>query len=99
MNLYDAKNQSLVWRGIGQDTLSNKGDKNQQLIVKGVAKNYLDYALVEAIHKIAVSLGLQTIAEYVESEEIARKLIQIGIPTGQGFYLSPPRSWETLFES
>jgi EAL domain-containing protein (putative c-di-GMP-specific phosphodiesterase class I) len=46
-----------------------------------------------------VALGLQTIAEYVESEEIARKLTQIGIVTGQGFYLSPPKSWETLFEA
>jgi diguanylate cyclase (GGDEF)-like protein len=74
------------------------GIKIDGLFVKGIAKSYLDYALVESIHKIGVSLGLQTIAEYVESEEIARKLIQIGVPTGQGFYLSPPRSWETLFE-
>jgi EAL domain-containing protein (putative c-di-GMP-specific phosphodiesterase class I) len=54
---------------------------------------------VESIHKIAVSLGLQTIAEYVESEEIARKLVQIGVTTGQGFYLSPPKTWEALFDA
>ena len=74
------------------------GIKIDGLFVKGVAKNYLDYALVESIHKIGTSLGLQTIAEYVESEDIARKLVQIGITLGQGFHLSPPRSWETLFE-
>jgi diguanylate cyclase (GGDEF)-like protein len=74
------------------------GIKIDGLFVKGIAKNYLDYALVESIHKIATSLGLQTIAEYVETEEIARKLSQIGIVMGQGFYLSPPRTWETLFE-
>jgi EAL domain-containing protein (putative c-di-GMP-specific phosphodiesterase class I) len=74
------------------------GIKIDGLFVKGVAKNYLDYALVESIQKIGVSLGLQTIAEYVESEDIARKLIQIGVVLGQGFYLSPPRTWETLFE-
>jgi EAL domain-containing protein (putative c-di-GMP-specific phosphodiesterase class I) len=73
------------------------GIKIDGLFVKGVAKNYLDYALVESIHKIGVSLGLQTIAEYVESEDIARKLGQIGVTHGQGFWLSPPRSWETLF--
>jgi predicted signal transduction protein with EAL and GGDEF domain len=56
------------------------GIKVDGLFVKGVARNYLDYALVESIHKIGVSLGLQTIAEYVESEEIARKLAQIGRP-------------------
>ncbi len=74
------------------------GIKIDGLFVKGIAKNYLDYALVESIHKIGTSLGLQTIAEYVESEDIARKLTQIGITLGQGFYLSPPRAWETLFE-
>jgi len=73
------------------------GIKIDGLFVKGVAKNYLDYALVESIHKIGVGLGLQTIAEYVESEEIARKLGQIGILSGQGFYLAPPRSWEAIF--
>jgi len=73
------------------------GIKIDGLFVKGVAKSYLDYALVESIHKIGVSLGLQTIAEYVESEEIARKLIQIGVPVGQGFHLAAPRTWEALF--
>ncbi len=74
------------------------GIKIDGLFVKGIAKNYLDYALVESIQKIGVSLGLQTIAEYVESEEIARKLIQVGVPLGQGFYLSPPKPWEAIFE-
>jgi len=74
------------------------GIKVDGLFVKGVAKSYLDYALVESIHRIGTSLGLQTIAEYVESEDIARKLVQIGILLGQGFHLSPPRAWETLFE-
>jgi len=73
------------------------GLKIDGLFIKGVAKNYLDYALVESIYKIGVSLGLQTIAEYVETEDIARKLIQIGIPLGQGFHLAPPRSWEAIF--
>ncbi|MGH9578525.1 MAG: EAL domain-containing protein, partial [Terriglobales bacterium] len=74
------------------------GIKIDGLFVKGVAKNYLDYALVESIQKIGTNLGLQTIAEYVETEEIARKLTQIGIVYGQGFYLSPPRPWEAIFE-
>ena len=73
------------------------GIKIDGLFVKGIAKNYLDYALVESIHKIGMSLGLQTVAEYVESEEIARKLLQIGITSGQGFHLSPPKTWETVF--
>ena len=74
------------------------GIKIDGLFVKGIARNYLDYALVESIQKIGTSMGLQTIAEYVETEDIARKLAQIGITLGQGYHLSPPKSWETLFE-
>src|SRR5215467_11435135 len=32
VDLHDAKTKSLVWRGIAQDTLSNKGGKNQQMV-------------------------------------------------------------------
>jgi diguanylate cyclase (GGDEF)-like protein len=74
------------------------GIKIDGLFVKGVARNYLDYALVESIQKIGTSMGLQTIAEYVETEDIAKKLAQIGITLGQGYHLSAPKSWETLFE-
>ena len=38
VDLYDAKTQSLIWRGIAQDTLSNNGNKNQQLVEKAIQK-------------------------------------------------------------
>jgi hypothetical protein len=40
VDLYDAKTQSLVWRGIGQDTLSNNGNKNQQAVEKAIQKMF-----------------------------------------------------------
>ena len=40
VDLYDAKSQSLVWRGIAQDTLNNNGNKNQQLVQKAVTKMF-----------------------------------------------------------
>lgn len=40
VDLYDAKNQTLIWRGIAQDTLSNKGNKNQQMVEKAVQKMF-----------------------------------------------------------
>jgi hypothetical protein len=43
VDLYDAKNQSLVWRGIGQDTLSNNGNKNQQIVQKAIQKMFKQY--------------------------------------------------------
>jgi hypothetical protein len=40
VDLYDAKTQSLIWRGIAQDTLSNNGSKNQQVVEKAVQKMF-----------------------------------------------------------
>jgi len=40
VDLYDAKSQSLVWRGIAQDTLSNNGDKNQKLVQSAITKMF-----------------------------------------------------------
>jgi Domain of unknown function (DUF4136) len=43
VDLYDAKTKSLVWRGIAQDTLSNNGGKNSQLVTKAVQKMFKQY--------------------------------------------------------
>jgi hypothetical protein len=40
VSLYDAKAQNLVWRGVAQDTLSEKGDKNQKTVSKAVEKMF-----------------------------------------------------------
>jgi Domain of unknown function (DUF4136) len=40
VDLHDAKTQSLIWRGIGQDTLGNNGNKNQQLVQNAVNKMF-----------------------------------------------------------
>jgi hypothetical protein len=43
VNLYDAKAKQLVWRGIAQGTLSNNGNKNQNLVHKAVQKMFKQY--------------------------------------------------------
>jgi Domain of unknown function (DUF4136) len=40
VDLHDVKTQSLVWRGIGQGTLSNNGNKNQQMVQNAVTKMF-----------------------------------------------------------
>ncbi len=40
VSLYDAKQQSLIWRGIAQDTLNNNGNKNQEMVNKAVQKMF-----------------------------------------------------------
>lgn len=40
VDLHDTKSQSLIWRGIAQDTLSNNGNKNQQMVQNAVNKMF-----------------------------------------------------------
>jgi hypothetical protein len=40
VDLYNASSQSLVWRGIAQNTLSNNGNKNQQMVGSAVTKMF-----------------------------------------------------------
>jgi hypothetical protein len=40
VDLYDAKTQSLVWRGIAQNTLNNNGNKNQEMVEKAITKMF-----------------------------------------------------------
>ena len=40
ISLYDTKQQSLVWRGIAQDTLNDNGNKNQKEVQNAVKKMF-----------------------------------------------------------
>jgi hypothetical protein len=40
VSLFDAKAKELIWRGIAEDTLSNNGNKNQQMVQKAINKMF-----------------------------------------------------------
>jgi hypothetical protein len=40
VELFDAKTQTIVWRGIAQDTLSSNGEKNTKMIGNAVNKMF-----------------------------------------------------------
>lgn len=40
IDLFNAKSQELVWRGIAENTLNNKGNKNQEMVHKAVDKMF-----------------------------------------------------------
>lgn len=43
VSLYDANGKKMVWRGIAQGALSNKGDKNEKEMHKAVEKMFKKY--------------------------------------------------------
>jgi hypothetical protein len=43
VDVYDAKNKNLLWRGLAQNTLSSNGSKNSQMVSKAVVKMFKQY--------------------------------------------------------
>jgi hypothetical protein len=43
VDMYDTKTKQLIWRGSAEDTLSDKADKNEKKLEKGVAKMFKSF--------------------------------------------------------
>jgi diguanylate cyclase (GGDEF)-like protein len=69
------------------DFLKIEGD----FIVK-ILENQKDRSFVQTIHQLAADLGIQVIAEHVESDEVLAELRDMGIELAQGYYVGRPES-------
>lgn len=58
--------------------------------VKDMLSSPSDYAMVKSMHDIGHSLGMHTVAEYVESPMILSKLREIGVDYAQGYAIHKP---------
>jgi diguanylate cyclase (GGDEF)-like protein/PAS domain S-box-containing protein len=61
--------------------------------VRDILLDRIDLAMVKSINEVAHAGGKLTVAEFVESEEIARVLTKIGIDYAQGYYFGKPEAW------
>jgi diguanylate cyclase (GGDEF)-like protein len=64
--------------------------------VKDIVDNPADFAIVKSMNDIAHSLGMHTVAEYVESPAILAKLREIGVDYAQGYAIHKPSRIEQL---
>ena len=60
--------------------------------VENVTRDPVDRSMIAAISQVGNSMGIQTIAERVESPEVFAELGRLGIGFAQGFYIAKPRS-------
>ena len=58
--------------------------------VRHAPQDARDRIMVEHIHAMANKFGIQTIAEYVEDEEIHQMLVELGVNFGQGYHYGKP---------
>lgn len=60
------------------------------LFIQNIATDAVDRAMVEAIAKVASVMGLQTVAEFVETQEVMDLLAGLGIDFAQGYGVHVP---------
>ena len=72
--------------------------KIDRSFVSGLGTDTEDAAIVTAIINLAHSLGLETVADGVETKEQVDELRTLGCDIGQGFYFARPRPSEAIAE-
>jgi EAL domain-containing protein (putative c-di-GMP-specific phosphodiesterase class I) len=58
--------------------------------VRDIVDSPSDFAIVKSMNDVAHSLGMVTVAEYVESPAILAKLREIGVDYAQGYAIHKP---------
>ena len=66
------------------------------MFVKNIVDNPIDHAMVKSIHEIGQVMGMKTIAEFVENDEIKEMLREIGVNYGQGYGIDKPQPLDEL---
>ena len=66
--------------------------------VRDIATNALDRSMVDAIHRIGHQMGLTTVAEYVETDQVLAILRQIGVDCVQGNLMHLPEPMEKFWQ-
>src|SRR6056297_186123 len=67
------------------DTLKIDGS-----FVRDVTANRVSEAMIAAITQVARVMGLATVAEYVTSESVRRKVRELGVDYAQGYHIGEP---------
>jgi len=67
------------------------------LFVKDIADDEIDKAFVESINQIGQVMSLETIAEFVENDEIMGILTEIGVNYAQGYGIHKPCSFDIVY--
>ncbi|MBT8129097.1 MAG: EAL domain-containing protein, partial [Gammaproteobacteria bacterium] len=63
--------------------------------VRDIVTDPMDRAIVSAINDIGHEIGLITVAEYVESEDVLELLKELGVDYVQGFAVDEPTTWHS----
>ena len=60
--------------------------------IRNVAEDSVDESMVKAISEVGQAMGIETIAERVETKQVLEKLGTLGVEFAQGYYIARPTS-------
>jgi EAL domain-containing protein (putative c-di-GMP-specific phosphodiesterase class I) len=66
--------------------------------IRDLLENERSESLVRGIAQLANAMGIETVAEYVESPQLCMRLIELGVQFGQGYALGRPVSLERILD-
>jgi diguanylate cyclase (GGDEF)-like protein/PAS domain S-box-containing protein len=64
--------------------------------IRNVAEDSVDESMVMAISSVGHAMGIETIAERVETKQVLDKLGELGIEFAQGYYIARPASVQSF---
>jgi diguanylate cyclase (GGDEF)-like protein/PAS domain S-box-containing protein len=64
--------------------------------ISNVAEDSVDESMVKAISQVGHAMGIETIAERVETKQVLEKLGSLGIEFAQGYYIARPASVQSF---
>lgn len=68
------------------------------MFVKDIVGDPIDFAMVKSINEIGNLMGMETIAEFVENDDIKLMLSQIGVDYLQGYGVGKPKRLDDLLD-
>ncbi len=64
--------------------------------IRNVVEDAVDESMVKAIREVGHAMGIETIAERVETKQVLDKLGSLGVEFAQGYYIARPASVTTF---
>jgi len=77
-------------------TLNFSSLKIDGSFIRDILENQRSEALVRAVAQLAAAMGMETVAEYVETPQICMRLIDLQVQFGQGFALGHPQRLDRI---
>jgi diguanylate cyclase (GGDEF)-like protein len=67
------------------------------MFIRDINEDPIHLAMVQSINEVGHLMGMETVAEFVENDEIIKVLRDVGVDYAQGYGICPPRPLE-IFE-